>query len=311
MVVASDVHIDAALSNMAVSYKNGNYIAEDVFPSVPVTKQSDKYYKWTKDYWFRSYVQERSPGTDYPEADIELTTDEYFAKIYNLATAIPWEDMSNQDAAVQLEQTKTEWLADQFMLHREQNLEDAIFKSLVWTTDHALSGTTQWSNAASNPVIDIYTGKETIEKLTGKTPNVLIIGAEVVKHLKEHPDLLDKYKYTTRGILDLSQVAAALEIPKIVVGRAIENTADEGAAFSGGYIWGKNALLMYSEPSPGIRTASAGYCFKWNIENGSFPVQIQRVEDKMKDRDVFKGKHSYVNKIVAADLGYFISGAVA
>ena len=73
MVVASDVHIDAALSNMAVSYKNGNYIAEDIFPSVPVTKQSDKYYVWTKDYWFRSYVQERSPGTDYPEADIELT----------------------------------------------------------------------------------------------------------------------------------------------------------------------------------------------------------------------------------------------
>lgn len=311
MVVASDVHIDAALSNMAVAYKNGNYIAEDIFPSIPVSKQSDKYYIWTKDYWFRSYVKERAPGTDYPEADIELAQGQYFAPIYNLATAIPWEDMSNQDTAVQLEQTKTEWLADQFMLHREQDLEDSIFKTGVWTSGQTLAGNQQWSNAASNPVIDIYTAKETIEKLTGKTPNLLVIGAEVVKHLKEHPDLLDKYKYTTKGILNLSQVAAALEIPKIVVGRAIQNTGEEGQPFAGEYIWGKHALLMYSEPSPGIRTASAGYCFKWNIENGSWPVQIIRVEDKMKDRDVFKGKHAYTNKIVAADLGYFIENAVA
>lgn len=43
---ASDVHIDKPLTNISVAYiQNTNeFIADKVFPTVPVDKQTDKYF---------------------------------------------------------------------------------------------------------------------------------------------------------------------------------------------------------------------------------------------------------------------------
>ena len=39
-----DVHIDGPLGNISIAYKNTQYLADQVFPVVPVAKQSDKYF---------------------------------------------------------------------------------------------------------------------------------------------------------------------------------------------------------------------------------------------------------------------------
>ncbi|MBU0598782.1 hypothetical protein KKF61_07420, partial [Patescibacteria group bacterium] len=131
----SDIHVDEALSNIAIAYKNKDYIAEALFPLVPVEKQSDKYYIWTKAFWFRNQVEKRTPGDTYPEAGLELSTDEYFCDIFHLAFPIPFEDRRNQDPAVQLEETAAEFLADQFLLSREIGLAAAAFATSKWGTD--------------------------------------------------------------------------------------------------------------------------------------------------------------------------------
>jgi len=62
----SDLHIDTYLSNISVAYMNepGAYIADQVFPSVSVNKQSDLYPIYEKDYWFRDEAQKRAPLTE-------------------------------------------------------------------------------------------------------------------------------------------------------------------------------------------------------------------------------------------------------
>ena len=76
---SSDVHVDSALSQVSIGYRNGGYIADSIFPLIEVDKQSDKYYVWTKDFWFRNYVQRRAPGDTYPEGGLELSSVAYFA----------------------------------------------------------------------------------------------------------------------------------------------------------------------------------------------------------------------------------------
>ena len=44
MPEVSQVHIDAALTNVSVAYRNPDYIADIIAPQVAVRKQSDKYY---------------------------------------------------------------------------------------------------------------------------------------------------------------------------------------------------------------------------------------------------------------------------
>lgn len=306
-----DIHQDIPLSTIATYYKNdeGNYIADRVLPVVPVDKQSDKYYKWTKDFTLRNKVELRTPGDTYPEMGLELSTDSYFCDIFHLAFAIPDEDRLNQDPAVQLEETGAETLADQFMLNREIKIAADVFATGKWATDKT-GGTdfTKWDDyGVSDPFKDINAGRETVEKNTGRMLNTMVISREGFHTLREHPLFVDKFKYTSAGMLSEEQVRSVLDIQNLLIGKAVRNTAAEGATFSGGYIWGKNALLLYVPPAPGIRVPAAGYTFVWNLTGNGMLVSIENTREDNRDRDLLKGKHAFDHKIVSTDLGYFLS----
>jgi len=304
-----DVHIDAALSNISIAYKNEGYVADKLFPVVPVDKQSDYYYIWTKDFWFRDNTRRRGPGATYAEGGLELSNTAFECINWGLSFPLPWEVIQNQDAAINLEETGAIWLADQFALARELKLKSLIMDASAWTTDVTLS-TTQWSDFAnSNPISDVETGRQAIKKLTGRDPNVIMMNEEVWSKLKNHPDLVDLYKHTQVGVLTPDLVAAVLQIDKLIVGTAVKNTAAEGADFAGAYIWDKNAILMYLAPSPGLAIPSAGYTFSWK-QNG-FTIPITREEERLRKRDLLLADHAFVQKVTAADCGYEIINAVA
>lgn len=308
----SDVHVDAALSEISVGYQNSGYIADSIFPMVPVPKQSDKYYVWTKDFWFRNYVQLRAPGTEYPEGGLELSNVAFFCDIFHLGFPLNDEDVQNQDEAVDLEVTGAEWLADQFMLNRETKIVADFFKTGVWATDKTLTGANQWSDfASSDPEADIRLGSQTIQKSTGSKGNKLVIGPEVRDKLAEHPLLLDKFKYTSVALLSDAQIAEGLKIPQLVVGEAVDNIAQEGATFSGEFTWGKSAMLLEVAARPGRRVPTAGYTFVWPVDGGDLAVQIKRNRQDNRDREVLQAKHAFDQKAVATDLGYFLATVVA
>ncbi len=309
---SQDVHVDAALSNISTGYRNAGYIADLIFPMVPVAKQSDKYFEWTKDFWFRNYVQLRAPGDTYPEGGLELSTTSYFAYLFHLSFPINDEEAANQDEAVDLEITGAEWLADQFMLNREAKIVADFFKTGVWGTDKTLSGNDQWSDFAnSDPEGDIILAAQTIQKSTAAKITHTVMGKEVRDILGQHPLLLEKYKYTSAANLDDVQIAAALGVPRLTVGEAIDNTAQEGATFSGEYMWGKNVMLLHVATTPGKRVPTAGYTFVWPAGAGPDTVSIVNQRDNLRDRNVLQGKHAFDQKAVGTDLGYFLASAVA
>ena len=61
----NQVHVDAILTNISVAYmqQQQNFIATRVFPVVPVSKQSDKFFTYTKNDWFRDEAQRRADAT--------------------------------------------------------------------------------------------------------------------------------------------------------------------------------------------------------------------------------------------------------
>ena len=310
----SDVHIDAALSTIAVAYKNKDFIADKVFPLVQVDKQSDKYFVWDKGSFLTNQVEKRTPGDTYPEGRIKLSNDNYYADLYHLAYAIPWENKKNQDAAVQLEQTGAEWLAQQFDLNREMTIAAAINVTSIWDNNPVV-GTdfTAWDDEDnSNPPEDIDKYSQTIQQSTGVAPNTLVIGRQVFDILRRHPILVDMFKYTGVGLLTEAQVAQALGVEKLLIGRAVQRTSHEGAATATqAYVWGKHALLLYVPAKPAIREPAAGYTFVWNIDGSGFNVAITPWTDEARDRDVLKGKHAFDFKVVGTDLGAWFGNVMS
>jgi len=62
----NDVHVDAILTNMSIAFMQeaDNFVASRAFPSVPVQKQSDKFFQYTQADFFRDNVQPRADGTE-------------------------------------------------------------------------------------------------------------------------------------------------------------------------------------------------------------------------------------------------------
>jgi hypothetical protein len=76
MPTAGDVHVNHFLSDLSVAYiqKQSSFIADKVFPVVPVEHQSDRYPVYNKDDWFRDEAQERAPGTESAGGGYEVDT---------------------------------------------------------------------------------------------------------------------------------------------------------------------------------------------------------------------------------------------
>lgn len=307
---AQDVHEDALLTMILIAYMNEDsaYIADTIFPTVQVRKQSGHIAQYTKDDWFRDLATIRSPGTESKGGGFAVNKATYFSD--NFATHVNVDDESrdNQDQPYDLDDAATQIVSDRLRIRREIAWATDFFKIGVWATDATPANT--WDDyALSDPIGDIETGREGIHSVTGKEPTDLTMGRQVWTKLKHHPDFIERIKYTQLAIVTTGLVASLLELQRVLIGRAIENTAAEGVAAVFAYIFGKHALLTYTPGRPSLMLPSAGYTFVWNKRGGLAFTRRIRDEKAMYDR--IEGHTYFDQKTLGVDLGYMMDDAVA
>lgn len=310
----SDVHVDAILTNISVAYiqSASAFIANQVFPVIPVDKQSDKYYVYTKADWFRDEAQKRADNTESAGGGYTLSTDSYFADVWAFHKDIGDQMRKNADSPISPDRDATQLVTQRLMLRQEIQWVTEYFTTSVWATD--VTPANLWSDfAASDPIEDIETGKETILSTTGFMPNTLVLGYQVARKLRNHPDIVDRIKYTSSANVTVELLARMFEVDRVIVAKAIKNTAVEGATASYSFTHGKHAWLGYVAPTPSPLTPSAGYTFQWrDVSDGlGTNIGITKFRDEKTRSDRVEGQIAFDNKVVATDLGYFFNGAVA
>jgi len=297
-----NVHTDAILTNISVMYRNAAYVGTQLMPVVPVKKESDKYYIYdSKADRFRIPQTLRAPKTESKTVDWKVTDDTYSCDEHALNDLIDDRERNNADKPLNLEVDTVEFLTDIILLSLEMRIKTVVEANLSANTVE-----TKWDTpATSNPISDIETGKAAVHAVIFKDPNVLLLGRAVYDALKHHPDILDRIKYVQKGVVTPELMAAVFEVDKVIVGNAGYNTAKEGKTASYSYLWGKNAILAYVEPRPGIKKYSLGYVFQ------SRAFQTRRARMETKHSDWFEPSMIEDEKIVCASCGYRISPAVA
>src|SRR5262249_39210005 len=116
-------------------------------------------------------------------------------------------------------------------------------------------------------------------------PNRLVLGAKVWQVLKNLDELVQRIKYTQRGVVTTELLASLIAPPgvsdfQVIVAAAIENTALEGQTDVFTFIAPtKDALLLYAEPQPGIMVPSSVYIFTWTalLGAGAFGSRISQI----------------------------------
>jgi len=307
----SMVHIDQALTQVSVAYRNSQYVADSIFPVVPVTKQSNKYFIYSKDN-FRTLDDARRPGARANEIEWTLSTDTYYCEGHALAQAIPDELRANADQAIDVDVDTTEVLTDLIYLQREILVASKATNASVITQSTALSGTSQWSDYTnSNPIQAIENQKATILKQIGRLPNSMLVSYPVFTALRNHPAIIDRFKYAQVGVIQPDHLKSVFNVDNFYIGSAIKNLAKEGATDNLDYIWGKNALLFYRPPVAGRRTVSLGYQFTLAFGSGDGGFLVKRYRDEARTSDVIELQLYFDAKIVAANAAYLWTSAVA
>ncbi len=322
MLTTMTSHVDEFLSNVSVAYVGPAHTDEDLFPIVPVDKQSDLFVKYSKQH-FLDDDDALTPGADANDIEVDLDTrGYYYADGHGYNLRIPDALKAGSDPAVEIDIENTEKITEKIRLRKERNLAGLISTTNI-SQNTTLSGTSQWSDYTnSDPILAVETQKETIQQATGKLPNVFQISRPTFRALRNHPKVLDRIKYTTKPPLNTTQLAEAFEVDKIVLSESLYDTVHRGQTDSLGYVWGKNALLAYVPSRPGKREVALGYTFCWILRTAGGPpntdmrkggggVLIKRWRDEGKDSDMMGIRFYYVQQFIEANCGYLWVNAVA
>jgi hypothetical protein len=321
-VGADNVHIDVVLTNISVAWPNSGFVGETLFPSVPVKKQADKYYIFGHEAWQpEPFGDLRAPGTvanEIPGLNVSLDT--YFCNEHALQIPVTDEERQNADSPLSPDTDGAELVTSKVLLQRELNIYNLVsapgtYNSALQVT---LSGTAQWSDYVnSNPIGDLRTGVRAVHGQIFLEPNLAIIPYLVMSTLEDHPDFIERIKYSERGIVTPEIIASVVGIANIVVpGVGYNSTANPGQTASLTYLWGKNVIMAYVPPRAGLKIPAFGYEFTFGY-GGNTPQVVKRWREEQRESDIIRVSRRYDLKMVAVDgsglsiAGYIIQNATA
>ena len=235
---------------------------------------------------------------------------------------------SNADSNWSLDKDATLFVTNQLLLRRDLDWNDKYFKATVWGTD--LTGVAsgvgageflQWNDAASDPIVQFSDLQTDFIEQSGRKANTLVLGARAITALKNHPDIIDRIKYTQRGVVTTDLLASLFDVDKVLVSYATVtdvaevNDADvqDAAATYHFMSNSKSALLCYTPSSPSLMTPAAGYTFTWNgyLAGNAYGIRMKNFRMEHIASDRIEGEMTYDMKVVAPDMGIFMASAIA
>ena len=318
-----NAHIDRALTNISVAYmQDANaFIADKVFPIVKVKRQSDVFYVYNKGDFMRDEAALRGAGTESAGGDYGVeAADPYYCRKHAFHKDVTAEERANYDEPLDADRDATDFVTQKMLIRREMEWASKFFKEGIWGKE--ISGAASasgnnvvyWDEPTSNPIKDITDAGVEMASKTGYKPNTLVLSPFAFNALKNHEDVLDRVKYTQKGIVTADLLATLFEVDNVYVAWSVVNTAAKGKTDNVNFIMGKHALLCYSNPTPALKKPSAGYIFAWTgLEgSGAYGNRIVRLPMDMLGlgTERIEGEAAFDCKQIAADLGVFFKNIV-
>ncbi len=313
------------LAGVSIGYRNLDYIADRVFPIIDGADPRAKITKYQRGAWFRDEAGIRAAGTrakrgSFPVTSVSIATDEYA-----FAAEVTDEDRrfskSQNAPALQPDQDAIELCADKVDLAKERRVA-ALITGTTWVDGNAGGEDAEglWAPPGNTNtfIADINKAKKAIKAAIGIPPNCLAIDYATYLALCECEAVLDKIKYTQRGVLTKELLAGVLDLDEVLVGSAVYSSAKEtkaGADFTAVDIWTVNAgkglgFLYYRPRRVGLKTQSAGMQVRIAYEEGG-PRRTSKWREAAEHQDVYEVAEETDIVLVDAYAGYLFADTSA
>lgn len=303
--------IDPILTEVARGYNQLNRIGFKLFPRVPVRQRGGRIITFGIEE-FKQYTNtRRAPGQNTRRVQFGYAGAPYALEDHSLEGQVPYETESEAAAVPGIDIAQRTVNGVQSIIATRLEIAQATLATTAAnysaSNKTTLVGTAQWSDfsGTSDPIKDVEAAKEAIRVKTGRRPTLMTIGAAVLPFLRQHPKIIDRFKYTTTAVPSLADLAAIFGVEEVVVGDAIQAT--DAGVFSD--IWGKFVQLAYTVPASLASQGTPTFGYTYQLED--MPVVEEPYVDRNAKSWIYPVTDVAQAVIAGADSGYLISGAVA
>lgn len=260
-----DVHVNQPLTNFALQFRNRAFVAEELFPVVPVVKESDLYYTFSREE-LRDVDTRRAAGALAKEIEWVPSTATYTAEEYALRHLLPDRIVNNADSPVRPRINTVAKLMKWIMLGQEKRVQQIAQNSN--NSIATVAASPKWDGTSPTIEKDIDTAKDSVRNNAGVEPNAILLAENVKDVVKRDSTLRDLIRYVinlgagNRELLMNGELPPVMFNLAIIIAGAVEDTSKFGASSSIAKIWGDSVPVFYREMSPSLDAITWGYIMR-------------------------------------------------
>ena len=224
----------------------------------------------------------RESGAAYTRVNRKFDTDIFDAQEYGLESVIDDSYEEEVDRFMNLEATEAALLERSLRISYEARIAAALMNATTFTATAASVSYTAANLATMDVAGDVDAAKGRL-LLTGVIPNAIVMSFNVFQRARRSTLLQNQiYGVVPRAanqkmLPGEEDVARALGVDTIYVGKAPYNTAGKGKSYSGSFIWGDTYFAVASIQGGEYQAGGVGRTIQWSKDTtGLFTPETYR-----------------------------------
>lgn len=312
--------IRADINQALVEAPNGDtgLIGAEIFPLLPVAAKSGQYLKvqLAQADLLNNDSKDRASGSDYARVTRSFGSDSYDCLERGIEEVIGDDFKNDADRFFDLEASSARYLLRQLKIGHEKRVSDIINAATTpFTTadQSAISAYTNANLANIDVAGDVAAARTELNKL-GYEANAVLMSAPVFERIRRTTKLQNQFfgvVSDTKGrLLSEAEIAAALGVERVLVGRAAVNSANKNKSYSGGFIFPNTFITVANVQSGQFTAGGIGRTLVWSADApGGFVTESYR--DEARRSNVLRVRMNTAEKLIDANAGVRITTSFA
>lgn len=277
-------------------------IGLDVLPIYSVAARSGEYVKIELGggETYNLDALKTDPGSNRSRVTRRFTSDTYATTSYELEELLPDETAADLGRYFDVEVSSATFLNNSLLLSHEQRVADLLFGSSI----SAISATAAYT-AGSVDTLDLAKDVDDAQTELAKknvVADTVIMSLQVFNRVRRSTKLLNNLFGPVKNVsqarpASAQEVADALNVSRILIGRAAKNSAKKGQSFSGSFIWGNNKVIVAKLGAGEFTAGGLGRTLLWN-EDSPAPLVAETYRDEARRSNVIRCRHNTAEKLI-------------
>lgn len=272
--------------------KNGDFfIGEKVFPVTKVPYATAKVSLQKRENYLTTQNDYHADGAEFKQISSDYSSVVYDCQDHALEQLLTKKQLEINKDYFDAQVALVTQLYTSLKSNQEERIADKLFSTSTFTgSDLYTDVTTAWTDTStSNPLEDLQAAISKVQGNCGIVPDTLVVSRKTFGLLLSNKNLRGLYGVTISQADFQSNLAAALGLQSILVGKARKNSAKHGKAYVGASTWSDSyaSVIVTADPSISMGLPGVGRTFSWSEIPDNY-ASIISYPDQSRDGDVYR-----------------------